>query len=309
MRFGFALAFFLLLSCSVFAQAKSGAERQLKRSTLQDSLVSLSKKFVNHELEPERYNANYQFIKTLVSALKEPRSFDLSFDSLSAISIQTSPDKQFRIFSWHIMNDDGSYRFYGSIQLNTADGKLKLFPLLDNTALIKHPEDTTCTPDTWYGAQYYQIIPVNTSSKQVYYTLLGWKGSSSKSTKKVIDILYFKDGNAYFGLPVFTGKTHDQEEKRIVFEYSRQVSMHLNFIPDQQKIVFDHLVPMDTKSKEDFSKYVPDMTFDGFQLSNGLWKFQENLTLNNVPSKMDEYYNDPKKLTNNPSIKKNNSSK
>lgn len=39
----------------------------------QDSLLSLSKQFINNESEPERYNANYQFIKTLVEALKEAK--------------------------------------------------------------------------------------------------------------------------------------------------------------------------------------------------------------------------------------------
>lgn len=299
MRFGI-LLFLLFIKLPAIAQSKSA---------LQDSLLSLSKKMINEELEPERYNANYQFIKTLVSALKEPRSFYVTFDSLRAISIQTSPDKQFRIFSWHILNDDGSYRFYGSIQLNTPDGKLKLFPLLDNTALIEHPEDTVTSPDQWYGAQYYRIIPVTNYTGQPYYTLLGWKGNTTQSTKKVIDILYFKDGNAYFGLPVFEGKPENQGKKRMVFEYSRQVSMYLNYMPDRQKLVFDHLVPMEEKLKGDFSKYVPDMTYDGYQLSDGRWKFEENLILNNLPTKQDELYNDPKKLTTNPNTRKSNSSK
>ena len=97
---------------------------------LQDSLQILSYKMINDSIEPERYNANYKFIKTLVNTLKTPYSFNFSFDSLKTISIQSSPDKRFRIFSWHVMNNDGSYRYYGTIQMNNPDGKLQMFPLV-----------------------------------------------------------------------------------------------------------------------------------------------------------------------------------
>src|SRR5690606_22692219 len=102
----------------------------------------------------------YKFIKTLVDALKIPNSFSFPFDSLKTISIQSSPDKHFRIFSWYIMNDDGSYRFYGTIQMNSPDGKLQMYPLVDYTPSFTHPADSITTNDRWYGALYYSVIPV-----------------------------------------------------------------------------------------------------------------------------------------------------
>lgn len=150
----------------------------------QDSLKQISYKMINDNIEPERYNASYKLIKTLVTALKIPYSFNFSFDSVKSISIQSSPDKRFRIFSWHVMNNDGSYRYYGTIQMNKPDGKLELFPLIDYTPAFKNPSDSTTTNDMWFGAQYYKIISVLNSVPIPYYVLLGWKGNTVKSTKK-----------------------------------------------------------------------------------------------------------------------------
>ena len=265
----------------------------------QDSLLSLSKQFINNESEPERYNANYQFIKTLVEALKEPKSFYFEFDSLKTISIVNAPDKKFRIFTWHVLNDDGSYRFYGTIQLNTSDGKLKLFPLSDYSAFIQNPATQELKTEEWFAAQYYQVVEVNQTTANPYYVLLGWKGKNTNSTQKVIEVLRFVNGIPYFGLAVFDGNTQYAGNKRIIFEYSREVSMYLKYDYTKEQLVFDHLAPINSEFKNDYSKYGPDMTYDAFQVSKGRLKFQSNLVLNNAPSDKDDLFNDPKKLKQN----------
>jgi len=265
----------------------------------QDSLLSLSKQFINNESEPERYNANYQFIKTLVETLKEPKSFYFEFDSLKTISIVNAPDKKFRIFTWHVLNDDGSYRFYGTIQLNTSDGKLKLFPLSDYSAFIQNPATQDLKTEEWFAAQYYPVLEVNQTTANPYYVLLGWKGKNTNSTQKVIEVLRFVNGIPYFGLAVFDGNTQYAGNKRIIFEYSREVSMYLKYDYNKEKLVFDHLAPINSEFKNDYSKYGPDMTYDAFQVSKGRLKFQSNLVLNNAPSDKDDLFNDPKKLKQN----------
>lgn len=284
---------------SVEAQHSDGNKNKQIITDLQDSLQVLSYKMINDSIEPERYNANYKLIKTLVNALKTPNSFNYSFDSLKTISIQTSPDRLFRIFSWHVMNNDGSYRYYGTIQMNNPDGKLQMFPLVDYTPLIKNVTDTITTNDKWYGAQYYRIISVLNNVKTPYYVLLGWKGNTVNSTKKVIEILYFKDGKAYFGMPVFDGDKEQPLKKRTVFEYDRRASMVLNFEPSNNTVVFDHLAPPDPKLKGKFELYGPDLSYDGYRLVNGRWKFVQDLELKNSPSDQDDNFNDPKKMRGN----------
>ncbi len=279
----------------VFAQHSASLKYKQQLKSCEDSLKNYSREVINNENEPERYNYNYKLIKTLVNALKTPGSFNYSFESLKTVSVLASPDMRFKIFTWHVMNNDGSYRFYGTIQMNNSDGKLKLFPLIDYSPKISKPADTVTSNEQWYGSQYYKIIPVTYNVKTPYYILLGWKGNNTKSTKKVIDVLYFKDGKAVMGMPIFEGNKEYENKNRMVFEYSRQVSMLLNYIPKEGKLVFDHLAPPDPKMKGKFDMYGPDMSYDGFKLVNGKWKFIEDLNLKNDPAERDALFNDPKK--------------
>ncbi|MEO8885362.1 MAG: hypothetical protein ABI367_04805 [Mucilaginibacter sp.] len=279
----------LALPLLLLAQHTSPSANTKQLNNYQDSLNTLGKIFVNNENDLERKNANYQFIKTLVSALKVPNSFQFPFDSVKSVSILKSPDNKFRIFSWPIVNDDGSYRFYGAIQMNTG-GPLKIFPLEDYTPLLQHPEDSVTDNRKWYGAEYYKIIPVNSSNP--YYVLLGWKGNTVKSTKKVIEVLSFKNDKMQLGMPVFNEK--GKSRKRIIFEYTRQASMLLRYVPEQNLIVFDNLAPPDKKLKDKPDTYGPDLTYNGYRLRNGKWEYVDNLDMRNVADAHDADYIDPK---------------
>ena len=292
-----------LLPGFIYAQHSDENGRIKQLQNYEDSLKDLGNKFVNDEEELDRKNANYAFIKTLVSALKVPNSFLYPFDSVKSVDILNSPDNRFRIISWPVVNQDGSYRFYGTIQINTG-GNLQMYPLNDDTYGIKHPEDTISNNLKWIGAEYYRIIPVYTP--KLYYVLLGWKGKNVKSTEKVIEVLSFKDGKPVLGMPVFdgNGKTRD----RVVFEYTRQASMLLRYVPEQELIVFDHLSPPDPKLKSQHDTYGPDLSYDGYKLKNGRWVYVDNLDMRNVPESHDADYIDPKKQaeTDRTTIKKDN---
>lgn len=262
-----------------------------KLTAYQDSLNDLGYKLINDDTEAGRMNANAGFIKTLVKALKVPHSFNFGFDSVKAFKILNSPDNRFRFITWHLQFDDGSYRYYGTIQMNTGD-RLLMYPLSDYSPFIKKPEDTITDNKKWYGAQYYDIIPVNTE-QNTYYVLLGWKGNTVKTTKKVIETISFKNDLPVFGHSVFDG--NGKTRKRVVFEYTRQASMLLNYDPDQHLIVFDHLSPPDPRQKGHFDVYGPDLSYDGYRFKDGRWEYAENLDMRNKPAKSDKDYIDPKK--------------
>ncbi|WP_395803029.1 hypothetical protein [Daejeonella sp.] len=285
----------LLILTKVDGQSLDKSNRE-KLIVFQDSLKEISFKMLNDSIEPQRYNASFKLIKTLVTALKTPYSFNFEFDSLKTISIQNSPDQKFRVFTWHVMNNDGSYRFYGTIQMNTSQGELEMFPLVDYSPTLKNPSDSTYTNSRWYGAQYYKIIPVLKNVESPYYMLLGWKGNTIMSTKKIIEVLHFKDGKAYFGKPVFDGDPDNLNKRRIIFEYDRRATMLLNYENAENRIVFDHLAPPDQNLKGKFELYGPDFSYDGFKLLNGRWKFISDLELKNDSTEQDENFNDPKKM-------------
>lgn len=262
-----------------------------KLVSYQDSLNALGKKVVNDDTEMERQNANTEFIRMLVKALKVPHSFNFAFDSVKSVKILNSPDNRFRLITWCLQYDDGSYRYFGTVQMNTGE-KLLMYPLTDYSPYIKHPEDTLTDNSRWYGAMYYKIVPVYTEQNP-YYVLLGWKGNTVKTNKKVIDVISFKNDRPVFGHSVFDG--NGKVRKRVVFEYTRQASMLLNYDEDQHLIFFDHLSPPNAKMKGKFDLYGPDLTYDGYRFKDGRWEYVENLDLRNKPASHDGDYIDPKK--------------
>lgn len=268
----------------------------------QDTLIRLANATREATDNNERYLINARFIKTLVNALKNKNSFQYGFDSLKQISILKSPDHTFRIFSWNVAADGGNYRFFGTIQMATKDGSLKLFPLIDATEDFKNTDEIT-DAKKWYGSRYYEIIPIITAGKQTWYALLGWKGSMAKTSKKVIEALSFENGNPFFGKNVFEGQKGIPIKNRIVFEYNRLNSMTLRLDKKQAMIVFDHLAPFNPEMTGNFEYYASDSSFDGYKPVNGRLKLMENIKLMNDPNAMDDFYIDPT-LKNTPAVKK-----
>lgn len=276
----------MLVAC--FANAQETYNNPFK--VYEDSLKVFGKTITNDTLEQNRVAANYKLIKTLVNSLKQSNSYAYPFDSLAnLVSVIKSDDNKFRIFSWFVMSDDGTFRFYGALQMNNPK-KLELYPFTDSFARMETPEDSTLNPKKWFGAVYYKIIPINAQNKQVpYYTLLGWKGSNRQSTKKVIDVLWFDEGKPIFGLPVFEGsKKEDKVKNRVVFSYTSEVSLLLNYVKEKGMIVFDHLAPPNDKVKNMPGLWGPDLSYDAYKLKNGKWILHENVDLKNLPNANDE---------------------
>lgn len=265
-----------------------------RMGALQDSLISLGRVMYNNPSEPERIQANFTFIKTLVSALQTPHSYDFPFDSLDMVSLLRSPDNRFRIFTWHLPLNDGSYLYYGTIQLNTSDGNLKLIPLLDKTYEIDTPETVVTSATDWYGAQYYRMIPFDGS-----YLLLGWKGHTPEVTQKVVEVLRFEGGSVQLGNAIFNGEQTGQQT-RMIYRYSRQANMYLDYRPAEQRIVMDHLAPADSRHATDYAQYGPDLTYDAWELKGGQLTLISDVDFTNLPDENDALYNDPTKPSTHP---------
>ena len=287
------VAVFCCLSISVKAQHTFELKNGPVMAKFEDSLERISDDMYNAETTGDRFSKNAAFIKTLVNSLKTHTSFNYPFDSLKRVSIVKSPDNTFRIISWFVPLDDGSYRFFGTVQMATKDGKLKLFPLIDNTDNISD-NNYIGNNKNWYGARYYEIIPVIVGGRPPFYILMGWKGNNSKTTKKVLDVLSFEKEELVFGKQVFDGLKGSVAKNRIVFEYNKLNSMTLTLDKTVNMIVFDHLAPFSEDMKGNYEYYASDLSFDAYKIQNGRLKLLENIELKNDPNNMDELYVDPK---------------
>lgn len=275
------LSVFLLFSLSttgILAQPKSknndtlSPEAISELHTLEDSLAVLAYAVVNDSIEQERFAACKVLITSLVRALKTPHSFDYPFNRLRSISIMAPPDSSFRIFTWQLFVNDSTYHYYGAIQMN--QGALKLFPLIDRSDEMEfEPAYEIYTNDNWYGALYYNLLQFDTKTGRKYL-LMGYDAFAFFEKRKLIEVLSFDDsGKPVFGAPVFDrgDATSALKENRLIFEYSAEASIRVNWDEQYKMVLFDHLIPFPSPFGRGMTA-VPDGSYEGLKLEKGVWK-------------------------------------
>jgi hypothetical protein len=261
------------LVAEVNAQSGISSENVAKLNLMQDTLKRLSDSLVVSRDAKVRLQSSQQLIKTLVRALKVEGSYNYPFDSLKRVAVLNAPDKKFRIFNWGTMLDDGTYRYYGTIQMNNKK-KLEMYPLIDYSEKIKNT-DTVTSNDKWYGALYYKIL-----QKKKRYYLFGWDGNNGDSYKKLVDVLYFNGKKPRFGAPDFVWQDKSgkrKTRKRFIIEYNKEASVSLNYDPDMKMIMYDHLIPPNDKATGIYSMYVPDGSYEAFEMKKGKWIHVDNV--------------------------------
>ena len=267
----------LCFVCSLNAVAQTDNLNYLKQE--EDTLAKYSKDMITAQDASKRFYADSVFIRTLVRALRTPYSFSYPFDSVNVSKIY-APDSSFRIFTWEVERDESYYKQFGAIQMRTKDGSLDLVPLFDGSDGVSNPADSVRNNKNWIGAIYYKIVMKEYKGKK-YYTLLGFDDNDFVSTKKWIEVLTFDSNNQ----PVFGGKYFDYKEDsikpaqpayRFCFEYKKDARARLQYDPELDLIVFDHLISESNEPNKRFT-LIPDGDYEGFKWSNGKWVHVENV--------------------------------
>ncbi len=274
---------FLILSLSLLltaaflpghadAQVLSAAEKK-KFRVKEDSLKEFARYMVTDSLPEDRMVADSILTRTLVRTLQMKHSFLYPFDSVHGISKIYSPDSLFRIFTWNIQFDDYYSRQRGAIQMKTRDGSLKLFPLRDVSEFTTNAQDSVRNRSNWIGAVYYNMILKEHNGKK-YYTLFGIDYNSIQSNKKWIEVLTFDERNEpRFGGQFFSyakDSVKKKTESRFTIEFKKNARVLVNYIPDLDLILVDHLVS-ETDEPEHPWTFVPDGDNEAFRWENGQW--------------------------------------
>jgi hypothetical protein len=233
-----------------------------------------------------RAEKSKNFVPQLVNALKTPNSFYYTFDSLKVrgLSVLYPSDNSFRIITWAVPQNKYTgtytYEYYGAIQYNSPE--LRLTGLTDKSAEMGSPEIKTTDASEWFGALYYGITQVSRLDT-TYYVLFGWDGHNDRSTKKLADVLYFDNGKAMFGAPIFEVPKDNKLaiKKRFILEYKEGAVVSLNFDVEQNMIMFDQLTDDEDAKKSGKKKkttgtafnLVPEGNYSGLQFRDGLWRY------------------------------------
>lgn len=273
MKYAFAAAIGLLLFSGTYAQRISASDlKEIKKS--EDSLKKYGPAILMGINSIDRLQADSMFTRLLARSLKTKNSFYYPYDSLFTTSILYAPDSIFRIFTWQLPVNDDLIRQHGAIQMRTADGSLKLFPLIDKSDIMEKPEDSIGNHNGWYGAVYYKIMK-NEFQNRTFYSLLGYDENNFRSNKKLIEILEIVDGEPVFGARIFRFPNNELKASspaRYIMEFKAGSSPRLTFDKDLNMIIVEHLV---SESNQPNKKYtmVGDGDYEGFTWKQGRWQY------------------------------------
>ena len=279
------ISIFFLLLASIVSNAQRITKEDYKfLKKKEDSLKINGLKIVQGKMPMERFTADSIFTKQLVKALVTKNSFYFPFDSIVNISKQYAPDSSFRILTWQLVINENMVRQHGAIQMRTADGSLKLFPLIDQSDITISATDTINNNQAWYGAVYYKIV-MKKFDGHTYYTLLGFDENNIRSDKKVMDILEFVNDKPVFGKNIFVingNKDLSKNMTRFIYEFKKLASPRLSYDADLDAVVFDELQSENNTPKRKWT-LVGTGEYEAFKWKNGKWVYTSNAFGNEPP--------------------------
>jgi hypothetical protein len=269
--------FLSFLTICSFAQGIGKAELKVLKQK-EDSLKSYALKIIQGINAENRFNADSMFTRVLVRALKTKNAFHYPFDSLQTISVLYAPDSAFRILTWQLVINENVIRQHGTIQMKTNDGSLKLFPLIDKSDVTTNVADTIGNNYGWIGAIYYKIILKKTDTRN-YYTLLGFDENNIRSSRKIIEVLHFNNGEPVFGGSFFSDEKANgfsRWKSRYIMEYKKEAGPRLNYDKELDMIIVEHLV---SESNEPNKKWtlIGDGDYEGFVWKGNKWMHIEKV--------------------------------
>ena len=205
-----------------------------------------------------------------------PEAMSYPFEAFKFCKIKSS-DNRVRIFNWNLPYEDGSHLYFGFVLVKEKKDKPHWWVELKDAVKDQDKIENRLLPqDRWLGALYYEIIPMSKKNCDTY-TLLGWDGKDKLSTRKIIDVLHLQNNKVRFGENVF--KAGENVRKRMVLEYSEDVSASVKYYENDKCILFDHLSPKSPMMAGVYSEYGPDGTYDMLVLKKGNWELLENVNI------------------------------
>ncbi len=280
----------LLFSLFLFPSAYA-----LTLEETQDSIAYYHGRILKTQVDTERLQLSENMRNLFIASFDNPQVFEFPFDKLRLCTL-TSSDKRVRLFNWNMPFVNGTHAYVCFVLVkNERKGS---FEWTELKCLKNEPEDLegqVFKQNKWPGALYYEIIPMD-KKKSDKYTLLGWDGKDNLSTRKVIEVMTISGkNNIRFGDDIFK-EEGNTSRKRIIMEYSDEVSVTLKYYPEQQSIVMDELAPKNPVMEGIYSEYGPFGNYNMFQLKKGSWEFHKDIDASKFAPGEGRPWNDPGKI-------------
>ncbi len=186
------------------------------------------------ETDDIRLNSAEYLWKELAKGLEEQEAFNYPFDSLRSrtVSIISSEDMKFRIYTFNAVLKNGKFIHYGILHYKINKREYGIELMKDTTtAFNKQVLDDQLLPDEWFGALYYKVRAIKHWCRKTKYILLGFDGADAAINRKVIDVLTFTKEGPVFGYEMFREGVWDPDfEYRVVMEANGEVYQTVRFL-------------------------------------------------------------------------------
>jgi hypothetical protein len=228
-----------------------------------------------------------------ISSFESPEVFDYPFSQLKFCTL-ISKDHHIRLLNWNLPYRDGTYKYFCFLLVwDDTKKNFSWHELQDSMHEPEKPESRFLTTEKWFGALYFEIIPMTRKGKSNTYTLLGWDGKDNLTTRKIVDALTINGDKIRIGANLF--EYTSDTRKRVILEYSNEVSASVKYYPKKNCIVMDHLSPKNPMMQGIYADYGPDGTYCMFMLKKDKWVFMDEIDISQFADDDSKPYRDPRK--------------
>lgn len=277
----------LFVSMSILTQAQD-------LLAIEDSIAFQYTELSKAKSDTDRDSCSQRMRRLFIEAMAIEGTFEHSFEKLKFSKI-TSSDNKVRLFNWNQPNDDGTFKYYCFVLRREVSRKgqssLEWFELEQAKREVDKVENKFLNADKWLGALYYDIIPVGKKNVDTY-VVLGWEGKDDITTRKIIDAITFTGNKVRLGAAIF--KTATGTQKRMIYEYSNDISMSIKYYAKKGCIVMDHLSPKSPAMQGVWADYGPDGTYCMFKLDKDKWEFFDEIDISQFIEDDDRPYFNPR---------------
>lgn len=255
----------LVLSSISALYAQSYEERELKVKEMFAQIEQIE------DLAAKNDMANAIEVE-MIEILMEVDSFEYDFPLLDNVGCVMSSDKKIHMYSWNIILADNKIQYFALFQ-NREFNTIQI--LAQGNSYI--PNVTGTIPENkWYGALYYDIIPIEYREKPMYVVFGLMPTTNGETQHKVIDVLAFSKNAVKIGASMFKRANNRKKQYRVLFEYDKLAQVSIEYNKRKKRIEYNHLVPI-RQLYDGKDIFAPDETFDALVYKNDLWSEQENV--------------------------------
>lgn len=250
---------------------------QVDMAKVESNLAYHADVMINAMEVQHRVKACSAFQKDFEAMLATPGSYDYSFDAIKWISRMQSDDQSYKIYTWVVEDEEGISTPYGYVQFE--DGTY--IQLRDQSNFTADTEYELNDDQSWYGAVYYKVMPLESGMGKTDMLLFGYRQISKFDKIKILDVISVDDSKQItFGKEIFVKEIEDSRDEvrtRLLLTYSSDASVSLNYNESMAMIVHDHLIARMGRLPGQGPTNLPDGSYVGYKQDGDRYLYVDKL--------------------------------